>query len=188
MAPVLNCKWTKLIVSVIGGQAIVWTAVCSVFFAPWSFYSSCRFYVPCSVVTLASKIFFFLLAGEVRLTIWGQWGVSLSLCLFSHTHTHTHKQTVVNNSVHMLRLMQGDKHKLIWIKANRNTLRQLNWNTIPCLSGRHKRWTPCWYQGRLYDLVSASRQLQMTVPGLLPGGNAKQAGRRGRWWRQVEKY
>lgn len=34
--------------------------------------------------------------------------------------------------------------------------------------------------GRLGDLVSAGRQLQTTVPGLLPGGNAKQDGFRRR--------
>lgn len=129
--------------------------------------------MPCSVVTLASKI---VLCWQEKWA-WPSGASGESHCLSVLFLTHTHKRTLVNNSIHMLRIMQGDKHKLIWIKANRNTLRQLNWNSIPCLSGRHRRWTPCWYQGRLHDLVSASRQLQMTVPGLLPGGNAKQAGR-----------
>ncbi len=43
--------------------------------------------------------------------------------------------------------------------------------------------------GRLGDLVSAGRQLQTTVPGLLPGGNAKQDSvRRRRRLEQVEGY
>ena len=47
--------------------------------------------VLCAVLSgdIGQKNCFFLLAGAVRLTIWGQWGVSLPPRLFSHKHTQT---------------------------------------------------------------------------------------------------
>lgn len=82
--------------------------------------------------------------------------------------------------------MQGDKHKLIWIKEIHSDS-SIETPYRACRTDTEGGPPRC-FQGRLHDLVSASRQLQMTLPGLLPGGNAKWAGRGGRWggrWRRT---
>lgn len=53
---VVNCISTEI--AFVNGSCLISSTFGQLFYFSWSFYSSCGFYVPCLVMTLASKIVF----------------------------------------------------------------------------------------------------------------------------------
>lgn len=107
------------------------------------------------------------LASETGLGWWGKggWpsgasGESPFLSHSPHKDPETHTTQMHGRAQFHARIQINAKWQILTdmnkTSVNGNTLRQLHINTIFSLSHTHtlRSWTPCWYQGRLGDLVS----------------------------------